>query len=823
MSENKTKVLVSGQPAADSCCGRNEDKQAETHTAPATAAPEVKESAAVCDLSVGGMDCPICADDITRALGKLEGIQDVRVDVIGGKVRVAYADGKLTRGDLAGAIRRVGYKVTDGEVKQATFIVEGMDCADEVRQIEDKLGRLPGITNLGFDLMNRRLKVEGTIASPEVQRAIKEIGMTARPEGEEQKQLSFWQRRGKLLMTAVSGIFLALGVALEWTGASGYATVPLLAVSTVAGGWFIAPRGFRAARNLALDMNFLMTIAAIGAAAIGEWGEGASAMFLFAVAQLLESFSMDRARNAIKALMDLSPTEATVKRNGREETVPVADVRVDEIIIIRPGQKIPLDGVVLTGRSAVNQAPITGESIPVDKEPGTEVFAGSINEQGALEVRVTKLVEDTTLARIIHAVEEAQSSRAPSQTFVDRFSRVYTPAVVAVAVLIIVFPPLLDFGSWGEWFYRALAMLVIACPCALVISTPVSIVSGLAGAARGGVLIKGGAYLENAGAVSVVAFDKTGTLTKGKPAVTDVVSLDGISETELLRIAAAVEQGSEHPLARAIIAKATERRIELPASSGFEALVGRGAKAVVGGQTIYLGNERLCREQNTCTKESEEMLRRFESEGKTGVLVTTEKEPIGAIAIADEVRPEAKSAIKSLKAAGVRKVLMLTGDNEGTARAVAERLGVDEYFAELLPDDKVRVVRELEERGERVAFVGDGVNDAPALATATVGLAMGAVGTDVALETADIALMSDDLTRLGFAVWLSRRTLSIIKQNIWFSIGIKAVFLVLAFFGLATLWMAVASDMGASLLVIINGLRALKTGDQKIIERFVST
>ncbi|MEW6361482.1 MAG: heavy metal translocating P-type ATPase [Acidobacteriota bacterium] len=477
-------ISLSGQPVNDSCCGDDiappTESSLKTSNVPKTGTAE----GAVCDLSVGGMDCPSCADDITRALGKLEGIQDVRVDVVGGKVRVAYADGKLSRGDLAGAIRRVGYKVEDGDVKQASFIVEGMDCADEVRQIEDKLGRLPGVTNLGFDLINRRLKVEGTITSPEVQRAIKEIGMTALAEGEEQKRLSFWEKRGRLVVTVVSGIFLALGVALDWTGASEYATVPLLAISTVAGGWFIAPRGFRAARNLALDMNFLMTIAAIGAAAIGEWGEGASAMFLFAVAQLLESFSMDRARNAIKALMDLSPTEATVKRNGREETVPVAEVRVDEIIVIRPGQKIPLDGVVLTGRSAVNQAPITGESIPVDKEPGAEVFAGSINEQGVLEVRVTKLVEDTTLARIIHAVEEAQSSRAPSQTFVDRFSRIYTPAVVALAILVIVFPPLLGLGTWGEWFYRALAMLVIACPCALVISTPVSIVSGLAGAAR---------------------------------------------------------------------------------------------------------------------------------------------------------------------------------------------------------------------------------------------------------------------------------------------------------------------------------------------------
>lgn len=414
---------------------QNNDK--ETVSLSGQPAPATTEGA-VCELRVGGMDCPSCADDITRSLKGLEGVGDVRVDVVGGKVRVAYSDGKLARGDLAGAITRVGYKVEDGDARRAAFIVEGMDCADEVKQIEDKLGRLPGITNLQFDLMRRRLVVEGAITPSEIQRGIKEIGMTARPEGEESKPLTFWERRGRLVVTVISGTLLALGVLLGWLGVDERVTILMLAGSTIAGGWFIAPRGLRAARNGALDMNFLMTVAAVGAAAIGEWGEGASAMFLFSVAQLLESFSMDRARNAIKALMDLSPTEATVRRDGREETVPVAEVSVDETIVIRPGQKIPLDGEVIGGRSAVNQAPITGESIPVDKEPGAEVFAGSINEQGALDVRVTKLVEDTTLARIIHAVEEAQATRAPSQTFVDRFSRIYTPAVVALAVLIFI-------------------------------------------------------------------------------------------------------------------------------------------------------------------------------------------------------------------------------------------------------------------------------------------------------------------------------------------------------------------------------------------------
>ncbi len=771
------------------------------------------EGMAHCDLRVGGMDCASCADDVRRALEKLTGVQDVRVDVVGGKVKVAYAEGKLARGDIAGTIRRIGYRVEEGETKAAAFIVEGMDCADEVRQIENKLGRLPGVSRLQFDLMRRRLVVEGSISAPEVLRAIKELGMQARREGEQLRPQTFWEKRGRLTVTIVSGTLLALGGLLILWGAPRHVLVPVLAASAISGGWFIAPRGFRAARNGVLDMNFLMTIAAIGAAAIGEWGEGASAMFLFSVAQMLEVYSMDRARNAIKALMDLSPPEATVRRDGEEISVPVDQVAVGETIVVRPGQRIPLDGTVLSGRSAVNQAPITGESMPVDKEPGAEVFAGSINEQGLLEIQVTKLVEDTTLARIIHAVEEAQSARAPSQSFVDRFSRIYTPTVVAAAVLVFVLPPLLGLGTWSTWFYRALTMLVIACPCALVISTPVSIVSGLAGAARGGVLIKGGIHLENAGAVTAIAFDKTGTLTEGRPAVTDVLPLNALGEASVLGIAASLEQGSEHPLARAILAEAQERGVPLLPATDYEAIVGRGMRARIDGQDYYLGNERLCHERGICTPRSEEALRQFEREGKTAVLLSSDSTPIGVIAIADQIRPNARDAINALRKGGVRRLLMMTGDNEETARAVAERLALDGYRAELLPDDKVKAVREMVTNGQRVSFVGDGVNDAPALAAATVGIAMGAAGTDVALETADIALMADDLSHLPFAIRISRKTSAIIRQNIVFSLATKAVFMGLALVGWATLWMAVAADMGASLAVIANGLRVLRTRD----------
>ena len=766
------------------------------------------------ELRVRGMDCPSCAQDINRAIQKLNGVQKVDVDLMTGKVHVAYSEGTVGREEIASTIQRIGYRVEAEANRVTSFTVEGMDCADEIRQIQDTLGKLSDVSKLHFDLIGRRLTVEGSIAESEVQRTIRTLGMTAHPQGEQVRPATFWEKQGRLITTAASGIFLAAAGMLILSGNQRNVTVPLLAISAVAGGWFIAPRGLRAAASGLLDMNFLMTIAAVGAAAIGEWGEGASAMFLFSVAQLLESHSMDRARNAIKALMNLSPAEATVKRGETERTVPVAEVMVQETIVIRPGQRVPLDGTVVEGKSSLNQAPITGESFPVDVQLGSQVFAGSINIQGLLQVQVTKLSEDTTLARIIHAVEKAQAGRAPSQSFVDRFSRVYTPAVVSFAALLAIAPPLLGIGAWHTWFYRALTMLVIACPCALVISTPVSIVSGLARAARSGVLIKGGAHLESAGTISAIAFDKTGTLTLGQPRVTEVVPLDSADPDEVLKLAAALEHGSEHPIAEAITQQARSQKLDLPAVTDFEALAGRGVRGTVAGKVFYLGNERLCHELGYCTPQSEEALRAIGEQGKTAVLLFSEDKPVGVIAIADQVRPQAAQAIQSLRWLGLKRILMLTGDNEKTANGIADQLKITDYRAELLPDDKVAVVQEMTKAGERVAFVGDGVNDAPAMAAATVGMVMGAAGTDVALETADIALMADDLSRIPFAIRLSRQTLGIIKQNIWFSIAVKAIFMVLAITGWATLWMAVAADMGASLAVIANGLRTLRAKDQ---------
>lgn len=780
---------------------------------------------ASCTLMVGGMDCSSCAESVEKSLRKLEAVEDVRVDVVGGRVTVSYAEGKLARGDLVGEITRIGYRVKDeSPVRREVFEIEGMDCADEVRLIEGRLGNFPGVSRLGFDLVNRRLTVEGEIAASEVERVVASLGMRAHLVGKEREKASWWERRGRLALASLAGVLWVFSLAAEHLLGAEPIAAALAIGAMVAAGWYIVPRGVRAARHGALDMNSLMSIAAFGALLIGEYEEAASALFLFAVAQLLETHSMDRARGAIKALMDLSPAEATVLRDGREERVPADRVAVGEVVVVRPGEKIPVDGEVVAGRSSVNQAPITGESMPVEKGPGSAVFAGTLNGEGALEVRATKPASDTTLARIIHSVEEAQASRAPSQAFVDRFARIYTPTVVASAAILAVLPPLAGLGAWGEWFYRALVLLVVACPCALVISTPVTIVSALAGAARRGILIKGGLHLENAGRARVVAIDKTGTLTEGEPAVVDVVALNGTDPREVLSLAAAAEARSEHPLARAILRQAEEERVPPRAATDTAAIPGRGLTARVGEETVYVGSERLFRELGAPVEEARPVLRRCEEEGRTAVLVGSvpagagpDARPVlrGVIAVADRVRPHAAEALRELHRAGIERIVMLTGDNAGTARAVARSLGgpgvgVDEFRAELLPEDKVAAVRDLRREYGKVLMVGDGVNDAPALAASDVGVAMGTAGTDVALETADIALMADDLSKLPVTIRFARKAERIIRVNIAFSLCTKAVFVVLATLGLATLWMAVLADMGASLLVIVNGLRALR-------------
>ncbi len=606
---------------------------------------------------------------------------------------------------------------------------------------------------------------------------------------------------------------------MEMTSAGGNWSVAPFALAIAAGGAHTARRAWTSVRGGSLDIYVLMLVAVAGAVALGEWSEGASVVFLFALAQLLESRAMERARGAIRALMDLAPQTALVRRSGFETVLPVEDVRVGDIVIVRPGEKIPLDGTVSAGASHVNQAPVTGESLPVEKEAGADVFGGTINGRGALEVAVTRLRGDSTIARIIHLVERAQAQRAPSQTFVDRFARVYTPAVLVLAAAIAVVPPLLSIavaapapegGLWATWIYRSLVLLVISCPCALVISTPVSIVSALAAAARKGVLIKGGARLEQLADVRCVAFDKTGTLTTGRLHVTDVVAVHGADGRDVLSAAASIESRSEHPIGRAVVERARADGVGLRAVSQFEALPGRGAQGLVGALRVMVGSHRLFDEQQLCSAEMHAAAEVLATTGRSTVMVAINGLPVGLIGVTDHVRETARDTVSLLRAMGVAHVVLLTGDHDAAARALAEAVGVDEYHASLLPEDKVTAVAGLRRAHGAVAMVGDGVNDAPALASADVGIAMGVAGTDAALETADVALMADELPKIPYTLRLSRATTRNIRANIGFSLALKGLFLVLAIAGSATLWMAVVADTGASLLVVANALRLLK-------------
>jgi Cd2+/Zn2+-exporting ATPase len=780
-------------------------------------------------LEVRGLDCADCASTVEKMLARRPGVLWAAVNAAAGTLEVEYDPGRLSPEALAGELRRLGY-ASGGEAEHrhsTEFFIPEMDCDEEIALIRAKLGAMPGVDELSFNLVSQKLTVVHRSRPEALAAALRDIHMSPRTEEVEQAPPpSFWQRRQRLILTAASGLLTLVGFAVALAGAGRAVSWPLYGAAVLTGGWLIARKAWFALRSLSLDINVLMCLAVIGALAIGDWLEGATVIALFALANLLESLSMERARRSIKALMDSSPPTARVHREGEERTVPVSEVQVGEVVSVRPGERIPLDGTVVEGASSVDQSPITGESMPVDKGVGDELYGGTINGQGYLELRVSRPAADTALARIIHGVEEAQSRKAPSQSFVDRFARIYTPAVVAAALLLAVLPPLTGGQPWGVWFYRALVLLVVACPCALVISTPVTIVSGLARATREGILIKGGIHLESLGGLRAFAFDKTGTLTEGRPRVSGVHPLGGVgpdtaqaaaggpkppdAAAEVLAAAAGVEARSEHPLAEAILAFAGARGLALPEAQDFQSLPGRGACALLDGRRVFVGNHRLFEEMGWCSPELERLLERLEAQGQTAVLVGREGAMLGAVAVADRPREQARLALAELKRAGVRRTVMLTGDNRAAARAVASELGVDDVRAELLPQDKVEAVRELASRHGGVGMVGDGVNDAPALAAATVGIAMGAAGTDAALETSDVALMSDDLTRLPVAVRLSRRVGGIVRQNILFALLVKVVFMALAPLGLASLWMAVAADMGASLLVIFNGLRALR-------------
>ncbi|MBV7494448.1 heavy metal translocating P-type ATPase [Pseudomonas sp. NPDC086112] len=694
----------------------------------------------------------------------------------------------------------------------SSFRIEAMDCPTEQTLIQNKLGKLSGVQQLEFNLINRVLGVTHDLpGTAPIIDAIKSLGMHAEPlePGVEApipapEKKPWWP-------LALSGVGALAAELIHFTSAAPNWVVAVIAlISILSGGLSTYKKGWIALKNLNLNINALMSIAVTGAILIGQWPEAAMVMFLFTVAELIEARSLDRARNAIGGLMQMAPEQATVQQaDGSWIAQPVKNIELGARVRVRPGERIGLDGEVLSGNSTIDQAPITGESLPVEKTIGDKVFAGTINQSGSLEYTVTAAANNSTLARIIHAVEQAQGARAPTQRFVDSFSKIYTPAVFILALAVAVIPPLFMDALWFDWIYRALVLLVVACPCALVISTPVTIVSGLAAAARKGILVKGGVYLEHGHKLDYLALDKTGTLTHGKPVQTDYVSLDPIADAIAPAIAAALAGRSDHPVSLAIANAAVDKHPVPLTVDNFEALAGRGVRGEINGELYHLGNHRLVEDLGLCSPALEEQLFALEKQGKSVVLLLDKSGPLALFAVADTVKASSREAIQQLHELGI-KTLMLTGDNVHTAQAIAAHVGIDQAQGDLLPTDKLQAIETLYAQGHRVGMVGDGINDAPALARAEIGFAMAAAGTDTAIETADVALMDDDLRKIPAFIRLSRQTSNILKQNIALALVIKAIFLGVTFAGIATMWMAVFADMGVSLLVVFNGLRLLR-------------
>lgn len=693
------------------------------------------------------------------------------------------------------------------------YQLQNLSCTNCAAKFERNIRKIPTVEDVKLNFGASKLTIDGEASIEQLEQAGAFDGIKVYPQKQRiiPAKEPVWKKRENQT-TLVSLLFVILGyVSSISTGEESVSTIGLFAIAILIGGYSLFKEGLVNLSKAHFDMTTLMTIAVIGAAAIGEWGEGAVVVFLFAVSEALETYSMDKARNSIRSLMDIAPNTATIRRGSEEFEVDVDDILIGDIMIIKPGQKLSMDGEVAKGSSSINQAAITGESVPVYKTIGDDVFAGTLNEEGSLEVRVTKRAEDTTIAKIIHLVEEAQAERAPSQQFVDKFAKYYTPAILVISLLVVVLPPLLFGGEWNEWIYRGLAVLVVGCPCALVISTPVAIVTAIGNAARNGVLIKGGIHLEETGRLKVIAFDKTGTLTQGMPEVTNVISVSTMSSDELLKMAASIEKLSQHPLASAILRKAEKSNIELMPVENFQSITGKGAKAEVDGQMFYIGSPNLFTTMLDMNRVIEQEITALQSAGKTVMLLGSSDEVKGYIAVADQLRENSSSIIQKLYDLGIEKTVMLTGDNKLAADAIGKQLSLSDVESDLMPEDKLDTIKSLRKTFGKVAMVGDGVNDAPALASSTVGIAMGGAGTDTALETADIALMGDDLNKLPYTIGLSRKTLTIILQNVSFALGLKLIALLLIIPGWLTLWMAIFADMGATLIVVLNSLRLVKS------------
>jgi len=697
--------------------------------------------------------------------------------------------------------------------QKSVYRLQGLTCTNCSAKFERNVKELEGVKEARVNFGASKLTVYGDTTVEDLEKAGAFDGIRVFPEKQKMMAKSefFWKKRA-YLVTAAAFILLAIG----WTTQQFLVNpnlIPTLfyGVSILIGGYELFVEGLKNLIRFRFDMKTLMTVAIIGAALIGQWEEGAIVVFLFALSEALERNSMNKARQSIGVLMNLAPKEAHIRRCEHEMTIDVEDIEVGDILIIKPGQKIAMDAEVVSGISLVNQAAITGESIPVTKTVGDEIFAGTLNEEGVLEAKVTKRVEDTTLSRIIHLVEEAHAEKAPSQAFVEKFAKYYTPAIMMVALGFILIPPLFFNGEWHKWIYEGLSLLVVGCPCALVVSTPVAIVTAIGNAARHGVLIKGGIHLEEAGRLKAIAFDKTGTLTRGKPEVTNLVNVSDQDEKELLAIAASIENWSQHPLASAIIRRAEKENIDFKQWQAFDfsSITGKGAKGTVKGTTYLIGSPKWFEEtmENGVPERISIQITRLQQQGKTVILLGSKQKVLCLIAVADRVRESSLGIISKLHSHGIKKTFMLTGDNKATGEAIGKQIGIDEVQAELLPQDKLSSIKGLIKEYGKVAMVGDGVNDAPALATATVGIAMGGAGTDTALETADIALMGDDISKLPYTIMLSRKTLQIIKQNITFALVVKLIAVLLVIPGWLTLWIAIFADMGATVVVVLNSIR----------------
>ncbi len=752
-----------------------------------------------------------CIARLQNALASKRGIANAHVhtDRAPAQLCVHYDADLVSLNDVEQLAKRAGAEIVQ-RYHHELIPIEGMDCSDCARVIEHSVGRMDGVLNVTVNYPAQKMRVEydsQKINHGAIDKRLRGLGYTVPAEGLK----SFYQENREIIFSLTAGALVLLG----WLGETFFglpqpAAIALFLGAYFFGGWDISRHALHALRERHFDTDLLMVTAAIGAALIGNFFEGALLLFLFSLGHALEERALDRARDAVRALADLAPKTALVKRDGKEIELPVEELQIDDAVIVRPGVRIPVDGVVTDGASAVNQAPVTGESVPVDKSAGAQVFAGSVNGEGALDVRVTRLAKDSTLARVMKLVEEAQTQKSPTQQTVEKFERVFVPVVLGITALVIVVPPLLGV-PFQESFIRAMTLLVAASPCALALGTPASILAGIAQAARNGILIKGGVHLENLGRLKAIAFDKTGTLTHGRPEVTDVVPLnEKISADELLRLTAAAESRSAHPLAQAVLRAAQAKKFALPAVEDLESITGKGLRAKVEGRALLLGNAALLEENKIAISEpAQARIKELQASGKTIILAAADGKLLGALALADTLRADAAATMRALNAAGVQQTIMLTGDHEQVAQAIATQVGLTQVRADLLPEDKLTVIRELDQQYGTVAMVGDGVNDAPALANATVGIAMGGAGTDVALETADVALMGDDLSKLPFAVGLGRATRRIILQNLAISLGVIAFLIVSSLTGFVGLGIAIVFHEGSTLVVVGNALRLL--------------